>query len=569
VTLLGKGGLLGKLSKIDWDIIDARVRAAATRHAFATQSIGLLSIVLEQMFPDIQDQLQEAITDGADDRGIDGIHILEGDAQAEIYLFQSKYRDAHKSCDRTINDAEIMKVSLFLSEVFDKSIGLIKCNNFRLVESVQRIWELHEKGKICRYKVIFCTNGNGFSQSAQGIIESICRSHPQVSFELYGAEEIIRGMAIEGRACENGALQVIGREILERSDGDVRGVIASVDAHSFIDLIKTEDGQGIKRHLFDDNLRIFLGAKGGYNPSIIETATSRDSYLFWYLNNGITITCRKFAYNKGHTSPILHFEDFQIVNGAQTSHSLFEASRTSAEAINDVVLMVRVYATDRADIAERVAVATNSQARIQSRDLRANNAILKKLELGLLQRGYFFERKRNMAADKPEDKRIDALKLGQILLAFELREPDKAKSESDSIFDSRFKQIFHESRNIGELIKLYELYRIIEQKREMYISEYGSYPESGRPNQYLVYGHWFVLFTCSLLQTKSKRTELPTGIDAEALVEEAIKVVAVACSQQKAVAHYQIFRSSRTKAKIYAELAGEQLDLLELLAQTG
>jgi len=559
---------LRKLSTIDWDIIDARVRAAATKHVFATQSIGLLSIVMEQIFPDIQDQLQEAITDGADDRGIDGIHILESDLQAEIYLFQSKYRDSHKSCDRTINDSEIMKVSLFLSELFDKSDGLIKCNNFRLVEAVQRIWDLHERGKICRYKVIFCSNGNGFSPSAQKIIDSVCANHLQVSFEFYGADEIIRGMSLEGRSPENGTLQVIGREILERSDGDVRGVIASVDANSFIKLIRTEDGQGIKRHLFDDNLRIFLGTKGGYNSSIIETATSRDSYLFWYLNNGITITCKKFAYNKGHTSPTLHFEDFQIVNGAQTSHSIFEASRTGVQTINDVVLMVRVYATDRADIAERVAVATNSQARIQSRDLRANNTILKKLELGFLEKGYFFERKRNMAADKPEDKRIDALKLGQILLAYELGEPDKAKSESDSIFDTRFKQIFHENRDVSELIRLYDLYQIIEKKRETYISEYGSYPESGRPNQYLVYGHWFILFTCKLLQTKSRRRQLPTGDDAESLVDEAINIVAVACSQQKAVAHYQIFRSSKTKAKIYAEFAGQQLDLLDLLSQT-
>lgn len=182
----GWGLFLGKLSKIDWDIIDARVRAAATRHAFATQSIGLLSIVMEQVFPDIQDQLQEAITDGADDRGIDGIHIVEGDIQAEIYLFQSKYRDSHKSCDRTINDADIMKISIFLNDLFNRSENLIKCNNFRLVESVQRIWELHEKGKICRYKVIFCSNGNGFSASAQTIIDSICSNNLQVTFEFYG-----------------------------------------------------------------------------------------------------------------------------------------------------------------------------------------------------------------------------------------------------------------------------------------------------------------------------------------------------------------------------------------------
>jgi hypothetical protein len=59
--------------------------------------------------------------------------------------------------------------------------------------------------------------------------------------------------------------------------------------------------------------------------------------------------------------------------------------------------------------------------------------------------------------------------------------------------------------------------------------------------------------------------QLPTGKDAEALVEEAIKIVALACSQHKAVAHYQMFRSPRTKDKILAEIVGKQMDLFDLL----
>src|SRR5690606_1239399 len=125
-------------------------------------------------------------------------------------------------------------------------------------------------------------------------------------------------------------LRVIGKEAFERTDGDIRGVIASVDAQSFVDLIRTDDGRSIKRHLFDDNLRVLLGANGGFNASIIATATSNDSHLFWYLNNGITITCRNYSYNKGHANPKIRIEDFQIVNGAQTSHSLLEASRADS-----------------------------------------------------------------------------------------------------------------------------------------------------------------------------------------------------------------------------------------------
>jgi len=554
------------ISKMDWDIINARVSTAVDISKLPTKSIGLLAVVIEQLFPSIQDRLQEAVTDGSNDRGIDAIHIIENEASAEIYIFQSKYRETHKSCSRTINDADILKVSLFLNELFDKADALANCDNFRLGELVQRIWELHEIGKICRYHVVYCSNGNGFSHSAKDIIKTTVEKYSQVTFEFYGGNEIISGMASEGRKNEDGCLKVVGKEILERSDGDVRGVIASIDAMSFIDLIKTQDGQTIKRHLFDDNLRVFLGVKGGYNPDIIETATSSDSYLFWYLNNGITITCKNFSYNKGHVGPTLRFEDFQIVNGAQTSHSLMMAYRANPESFEDVVLMVRIYATDRADIAERVAVATNSQARIQSRDLRSNHTILKKMELALKEKGFFFERKKSMHSDKPVDKRIDALKLGQIIQSYELREPDRAKTESDAIFGSRFTSIFHDRHNIDEIVNLYKLYGLIEKKRDVFSAEHGNARETDHPYRYLVYGHWVILFTCKLLQIKNKSERVPTDQEADTLVEEAIRLVAAACSQNKAVAHYQMFRSPRTKDKILNEIGAKQLDFYEIWA---
>jgi len=330
--------------------------------------------------------------------------------------------------------------------------------------------------------------------------------------------------------------------------------------------LTANDGKTVKRHIFDDNLRVFLGSKGGFNPNIIRTATSDDNYLFWYLNNGITITCKNFSYNKGHINPKIKFDDFQIVNGAQTSHSLIEARRKDGERLNDVVLMVRIYATDRIDIAERVAVATNSQARIQGRDLKANSDILKKLELGLKEKGYFLERKRNTYKDEDSEKVIDPLKLGQIILSFDLREPDKAKSESDSIFDNRFDTVFNDRLDINFLIRLIELYRIIEIKRDEYISHNRSAIESGGSNQYLIYGHWFILFACKLLIIKSGNEVIPVGDKADELVLEAVKFVSEACSQQKSVAHYQMFRSPKTKDKLIAEISAKQLDFFTLFA---
>ena len=348
----------------------------------------------------------------------------------------------------------------------------------------------------------------------------------------------------------------------------MRGVIASVHAPSFIKLITNKDGSDIKKHLFDDNLRTYLSEKGGYNQSIINTAASRENYLFWYLNNGVTITCKKFDYNKSHAKPVLTFEDFQIVNGAQTSHSLFEVAKDNPDALDNVVLVVRIYATDRTDIAERVAIATNSQARIQMRDIYSNAPILKKLELAFKEHGYFFERKKNMHENESQEKRIDALKLGQIILAFYLHEPDKARTSSDSIFDKRFEQIFHDKFNAKfnakNLIRAFELFRIIERLRENYQPQRSRSGESRDEHRYLIYGQWFVLFTCKLLL--GNEMIIPEGEEAEKIVDEAIHLVASTNDSQES-AHYLLFRSAETKKRIEEIVRGhkdnKQLHLFE------
>ena len=558
---------MSRISKMDWDTIDKRVSATQKRRLYPNKSMAFLSIVMEQKFSDIEEHLPELITDGGEDRGVDGIYISEGEEVADVFIFQSKYREKFEKSHNTINEVDVLKIDRFLKELFDKSATLAKCGNFHLLENVKRIWALHENGMKCDYQVIFCSNDKGFSSTTKNLIETSFHDFRDVTFDFYGVAEIISAISLERRKPEDGQLRVIDKEILERTDGDVRGVIISVYADSFIKLIAKEDGSDIKGHLFDDNLRIFLGEKGGYNRSIIDTAASSDSYLFWYLNNGVTITCKNFWYNKGHVNPVLKFKEFQIVNGAQTSHSLFEAERRDPDAFKNVVLMVRIYATDRSDIAERVAVATNSQARIQTRDLRSNEPILKKLESALKEHDYFFERKRNMHIEQLQEKRIDALKLGQVILAFYLQEPDKARTESDAIFGGRFEQIFHDEYDVDNLIRVFKLFQIIERLRESYQIERTRSSRSNYEYRYLVYGYWFVLFTCRLFLANEET--VPEGDEAEKLVTKAIRLVASIDNSQRPVAHYLMFRSSETKERIKDAILdqknNEQLDLLDQL----
>lgn len=553
---------MSKLTAVEWDIIDARVRAEQRQRRLRNSSLAFLRLVLDNYFPAKGGDLDNLVTDGPNDHGIDAIEIVQRDHQAEIFLFQAKYREARTGTDRTINDTEVLRALSFLHELFERSETLADTGNLALDEAVNRIWRLHKDGVICRYRIVFCSNGQGLSTSAETMLDTGLKSLPSTIKEIYGPSQFLIDLGARGRADETGYLQVVGKEIFERADGDVRGLIATVDARSFIEMIRTEDGQSVKRHLFDDNLRIFLGKHGGYNQSIISTASSPDSYLFWYLNNGITITCENYSYNKSHSGPKIRLENFQIVNGAQTSHSLLEASRSGDESIENVVIMVRIYATGRPDIVERVAVATNSQARIQLRDLKANDPVLRKLEMAFLQRGYYFERKRNMHAEQDSRKRIDALKLGQIIQSFYLREPERARTDSDDIFNEQFSRIFHEHFDMDELCSVYETYLVIEDLKDSYREKFGEGAAGAEDGRFLIYGHWFVLYATGLLLSRSGKSA-PRPSEINDLVLDALGLVARSCAGLKG-AHYQMFRSSKTKERIMAEMVGAQLSFFDL-----
>ncbi|RZK30374.1 MAG: hypothetical protein EOO63_06895 [Hymenobacter sp.] len=125
----------------------------------------------------------------------------------------------------------------------------------------------------------------------------------------------------------------------------------------------------------------------------------------------------------------------QIVNGGQTSHALFEAARADLNRIYDVKLLIRVIETGDRGFTNSVAEATNSQTPIRSRDIRSNDSIQLKIENSLIGHGYFYERKNDQHIDQAADKRVDAVKLGQVILAYVLREPDRAKTSSQKLCD--------------------------------------------------------------------------------------------------------------------------------------
>jgi len=135
------------------------------------------------------------------------------------------------------------------------------------------------------------------------------------------------------------------------------------------------DDNGTPKAVFEDNIRDFLGIDIDVNKSIGETILSGDINSFCMLNNGITIVASSISI-PGDNATI---EDYQIVNGCQTSNILLD-SIECAEQINDLIIPVRIIATKDEKLKNDITKATNNQTAIKKEQLEALSTFQKSLE---------------------------------------------------------------------------------------------------------------------------------------------------------------------------------------------
>lgn len=129
------------------------------------------------------------------------------------------------------------------------------------------------------------------------------------------------------------------------------------DARELLRLLKKEDDT-IRRSLFNDNVRDYLGNKGGVN-SEIEKTIREEPEMFLMCNNGITIVCSDFLQVR---DKLVTIHNPQIVNGCQTCNSIF-ALRNSG-SISRVQVLIKLICTEEFKITNKIVRGTNKQNQV-------------------------------------------------------------------------------------------------------------------------------------------------------------------------------------------------------------
>lgn len=134
----------------------------------------------------------------------------------------------------------------------------------------------------------------------------------------------------------------------------------------------TDDSGSIVRGLFYDNVRDFQG-ENPVNHEIDETLKNDERQLFILMNNGVTIVADSIT----KTGDIFTIEDYQIVNGCQTSHVLFN----NRDALgNQVQIPVKLIVSKDVAVKNRIIKATNRQTPVKTEELTALTDFQKALE---------------------------------------------------------------------------------------------------------------------------------------------------------------------------------------------
>lgn len=139
---------------------------------------------------------------------------------------------------------------------------------------------------------------------------------------------------------------------------DVKKAYAfTCNALEFLKILKKEDGS-LRRSLFNDNVRDYLGDNKTVNSEIENTITESPE-MFLLCNNGITIVCTDFEQVR---DKLVKIENPQIVNGCQTSNSLFN----QRDSLNTerVKLLVRLISTESPGISNKIVRGTNKQNQV-------------------------------------------------------------------------------------------------------------------------------------------------------------------------------------------------------------
>ncbi len=545
-------------TKLDWSVVDGLVRQVTVREIAIAQKFAIY--VLRTFLRLTEDEAFDAVTDGANDRGIDAVWVDE--ITRDVHLFQFKYREVEEHTQKQFPSRAVDPIISFVDELMQRRREILQSSNKVLQSRIHAIWDLIDSGPI-RLHVHLASNGRKLEICSYERLHAGLRKYAAEIWQ-YGAADLAKA-AVRKPSCKTRRrIQFEGGARLEFCSDKKRMLTGIVTLSELALLLgHPETPLQIDQSLFKDNVRGVLGSDNAVNQGIAKTLSSQDSSLFVFLNNGITIVAEQVLYQAGGNFPV-EMVNPQIVNGCQTAsviHQAFVTDRSAFDQEFRPAVQLRIIESSDPKFTEAVALATNSQTRIYGRDLHAVDEIQIKIERALSHHGFRYLRKRTDTSELPRSQTIDMARLGQILLAYYKGEPEQAKTKSSEIFGELYDDVFNTDLTIERIIAVHVLSNMIEDRRQLAKLRLRSIERNRYQEEWILEGHFHVLFVLGLICDRDG-VELSDLKGAALRLNEAVELVAEFARRHSNVAAYRLFRTRTTSGELEKLVAKtKQIDL--------
>ena len=442
------------LTKEGKDKNDGRLRGSAFEQLAISELLKTYDLTSEQ--------IENGMVDGGDDGGIDGFYIFVNgnylsdvekfswpreNGTLELYIITCKHENSYK-----LNPLESLDSSL--SELLNFSISeneLARKHNEKILKKRRMMYAAYRTLAAQNVSPIinlyYISRGDS-SQVPENIrcagekVKATCNSIFQsalTTMKFWGTKELITQI----RKKRNAPIEIKVQRFLQLDRNYV--VLANLD--DYIKAVIDEDGK-LKRYLFNENVRDYLG-ENHTNFAIMDTLKNEQSPDFWLLNNGITIlTSGAVLFDNTIT-----IADVQIVNGLQTTFTLFSYYENGNSDVSNRKILIKVIKPDTPEVSKMIIKATNNQSAIPLYALHANDKIQKDIEDILFRNGFYYERRPRYYSNlgySPE-KIIAPLYLASGYVALILKLPHRAATLKSKFMDNQAvcDRVFSESTDIN------------------------------------------------------------------------------------------------------------------------
>ncbi|PSL94851.1 AIPR family protein [Pseudomonas sp. R9.37] len=335
------------------------------------------------------------LTTGVGDDGVDGVAII---LDEEIIISDEDARSAFQT-DRKNHDMEVVFVQAKTSDGFDLGdflkfkesiLRFLNEDPYLATDTVQRnarsvfdecIGNVPKirNGKP-RLTARFITTGNYLAP--REFASAIAAFEKQISdlgyfseadIKCFGRNELTE-LWVATYSGITAQLPLFGSAPLPTIAGIEEAYLVVARAVDVVaNLLVAEDGS-LRTQVFEENVRAYLGGDNIVNQSIADTLNnSVTSTRFPVLNNGITIVSPDIRLQGN----VLHLENFQIVNGCQTSNILYE---NRGRYDDKVMVTLKVIETSSEDVFSELVRATNSQSKVDETQFLTLRPIIKRVE---------------------------------------------------------------------------------------------------------------------------------------------------------------------------------------------